>query len=54
MPEIILVRQEQTEIKEADREAVRKLPWMLASKIAGTSAWLIQRKDEKPTVWSAA
>lgn len=32
--------------------AKRKLPWLLASKIAGTSAWLIQRQGEKPTVWS--
>ena len=32
----------------------RKLPWLLASKIAGTSAWLIQRKGEKPVVWSEA
>lgn len=29
----------------------RRLPWMLVSKIAGTSSWLIQRKSEKPTVW---
>ena len=29
----------------------RKLPWMLASKIAGTRSWLIQRRDCMPTVW---
>ena len=29
----------------------RKLPWMLASKIAGTRSWLIQRRDRAPTVW---
>ena len=31
-----------------------KLPWMLVSKIAGTSSWLIQRKGEKPVVWHEA
>lgn len=35
-----------------DQAAKRKLPWMLMSKIAGTSSWLIQRKGQKPTVWS--
>ena len=29
----------------------RKLPWLLASKISGSSSWLIQRKNEVPTVW---
>lgn len=29
----------------------RKLPWLLASKIAGSSSWLIQRKNELPAVW---
>ncbi len=38
-------------MKQADK---RKLPRLLASKIAGTSAWLIQRKGEKPVVWSEA
>ena len=31
----------------------RRLPWMLASKIAGTSSWLVQRKGRTPVVWSA-
>lgn len=35
-----------------DQAAKRKLPWMLMSKIAGTSSWLIQRKGLKPAVWS--
>lgn len=29
----------------------RKLPWMLLSKIAGTSSWLVQRQAERPSVW---
>lgn len=29
----------------------RKLPWMLLSKIGGTSSWLIQRQGERPIVW---
>ena len=29
----------------------RKLPWMLLSKIAGTSSWLVQRQGERPVVW---
>jgi hypothetical protein len=28
----------------------RKLPWMLVSKIAGTSSWLVQRQGENPVV----
>jgi hypothetical protein len=39
--------------KQAMEQAVkRKLPWMLVSKITGTGSWLIQRKGEKPVVWS--
>lgn len=30
----------------------RRLPWMLISKIAGTSSWLIQRQGMRPSVWS--
>jgi hypothetical protein len=30
----------------------RRLPWMLLSKIAGTSSWLVQREAEKPVVWT--
>jgi hypothetical protein len=29
----------------------RKLPWLLASKISGSSSWLIQRQSELPQVW---
>lgn len=29
----------------------RKLLWMLMSKIAGTSAWLIQRQGCYPVIW---
>lgn len=37
---------------QAMRQAkVRKLPWLLISKIAGTSSWLIQRQGDKPVVW---
>jgi len=31
----------------------RRLPWLLASKIAGSSSWLVQRQNELPTVWHA-
>lgn len=38
--------------EQAMRQAkARKLPWMLMSHIAGTSAWLVQRQGCKPTVW---
>ena len=30
----------------------RRLPWMLVSKIAGTSSYLIQRQGYAPVVWS--
>jgi hypothetical protein len=33
---------------------LRKLPWMLVSKIGGTSCWLIQRQGEKPVVWAGS
>lgn len=29
----------------------RRLPWMLASKIADSSSWLIQRQGDVPCVW---
>lgn len=29
----------------------RKLPWMLVSKIAGSSSWLVQRQGMRPAVW---
>lgn len=28
-----------------------RLPWMLASKIAGTDCWLVQRQGMPPVVW---
>lgn len=31
----------------------RRMPWLLASKIAGSSSWLIQRQGELPQVWHA-
>ena len=37
-----------------DQAKARRLPWMLVSKISGTSSWLVQRQGEKPTVWSEA
>ncbi len=29
----------------------RRLPWMLMSKIIGTSSWLVQRQGKAPMVW---
>lgn len=41
--------------KQATAQAkARRLPWMLVSKISGTSSWLVQRQGEKPIVWSEA
>ena len=38
--------------QQAIRQAVAKrLPWMLMSKITGTSEWLIQRRGESSVVW---
>ena len=38
--------------KQAMTQAAKaKLPWMLVSKIAGTSSWLVQRHGERPAVW---
>jgi hypothetical protein len=34
-----------------DQAASRRLRWMLISKIAGTSSWLVQRQGERPCVW---
>ena len=31
----------------------RRLPWLLANKIAGTSSWLVQRQGGVPQVWHA-
>lgn len=28
-----------------------RLPWLLASKIEGTSCWLVQRQGSEPAVW---
>lgn len=28
-----------------------RMPWMLLSRIAGTSSWLVQRQGERPVVW---
>lgn len=35
-----------------DQAASRRLRWMLISKIAGTSSWLVQRQGKPPVVWS--
>lgn len=38
--------------KQAQEQAkARRLPWLLISKIAGTSSWLVQRQGERPVVW---
>ena len=37
---------------QAMRQAAsRKLRWMLISKIAGSSSWLVQKQGERPVVW---
>jgi predicted RecB family endonuclease len=37
---------------QAMRQAAsRRLRWMLISKLAGTSSWLVQRQGERPCVW---
>lgn len=41
--------------KQAMEQARKaRLPWMLCSKIEGTSSWLVQRQGERPVVWSDA
>ena len=43
-----------THRQQAIRQAqAKRLPWMLASRIHGTSSWLIQRQGMRPIVWSA-
>ena len=40
-------------LKQAmDQAKKRRLPWMLMSKIAGTSAWLVRRQGDAPVVWT--
>lgn len=34
-----------------EQSKARRLPWLLISKIAGTSSWLVQRQGERPVVW---
>jgi len=34
-----------------DQAASRRLRWMLISKLACTSSWLVQRQGERPVVW---
>ena len=36
-----------------DQGRARRLPWLLASKIAGSSSWLVQRHGAVPEVWHA-
>lgn len=39
-------------LKQAmDQAKKRRLPWLLANKISGTSAWLVRRQGEAPQVW---
>ncbi len=39
--------------QQAMRQAKeRKLPWMLMSRIAGTSSWLVQSQNATPRVWT--
>lgn len=38
--------------EQAMRQAKeRRMPWLLMSKISGTSSWLVQRQGERPVVW---
>lgn len=40
-------------LKQAREQAKRrKLPWMLMSKIEGSSSWLVRRQGCEPAVWS--
>lgn len=34
-----------------DQAKKRRIHWLLASKIAGSSSWLVQRQKELPIVW---
>lgn len=41
--------------QQAMRQAkARRLPWLLASKIADTACWLVQRQGQDPVVWRDA
>jgi len=44
----ILPAHKKQAMAQADK---RRLPWMLMSKVAGTSSWLIQRKGARAVVW---
>jgi hypothetical protein len=37
-----------------DQAARKRMPWLLISHIAGTSAWLVQRQGCDPVVWKQA
>lgn len=42
----------QAHVAQAKEQAkARRLPWMLMSKIAGTSSWLIQQQGMRPSIW---
>lgn len=34
-----------------EQAKARRLPWLLANKLPGTSSWLVQRQDGPPAVW---
>ena len=34
-----------------EQAKARRLPWMLMSKISGSSSWLIQRQSAVPAIW---
>lgn len=39
--------------RQAMKQAeARRLPWLLASKIAGTGSWLVQRQGDRPVCWT--
>ncbi len=42
----------QSHVRQAQEQAaLRKLPWMLMNKIAGSRSWLVRRHGEQPWVW---
>lgn len=46
---VITQAHRQQAMKQAE---ARRLPWLLASKIAGTGSWLVQRQGDRPVCWT--
>ena len=32
----------------------RRLPWMLLSRVSGTTSWLVQRQGQRPAIWHSS